>query len=321
MKSFLPLACALLVACAPALGAQKPSPPAHQALTVDTPLTTADGNSFVAPAGWSIRTAGAAVILTAPEGGSHIAIVDVVAKDADAAVAAAWAAYDAQAKWPLKLASDRPARDGWAQIRSYQYETSASDKRSVSARALKRGDGWTVTIYDMADAVGEKRDAQVELVLGRLLPKGYSRESFAGKTAHKLDAARIDALKQFVENARQQFDVPGVAIGIVQDGNVAYAEGFGVRELGKPDKVDADTLFMIASNTKALTTLMLAKLVDAGKFSWDTPVTQVLPTFRLGNADTTAAGEDEAPGLRLHRPATPGHGMDVRQRGRHARIR
>ncbi|MDR7134710.1 CubicO group peptidase (beta-lactamase class C family) [Lysobacter niastensis] len=288
MKSFLSLACALLVACAPALGAEKPSPPAHQALTADTPLTTAQGNSFVAPAGWSVRTAGVAVILTAPEGGSHIAIVDVVANDADAAVASGWAAYDAKANWPLKLASDRPSRDGWLQIRGYQYETSANDKRSVSARALKRGDGWTVTIYDMADAVGEKRDAQVELILGRLLPKGYSRESFAGKAAHKLDAARIDALTQFVEDARQQFGVPGMAIGIVQDGNVAYAEGFGVRELGKPDKVDADTRFMIASNTKALTTLMLAKLVEAGKFSWETPVTQVLPTFRLGNADTTA---------------------------------
>lgn len=294
MKSFLPLACALLVACAPARCAEKPSgqepgisQPANGALTADTPLTTADGNSFVAPADWSVRRAGAAVILTAPEGGSHIAIVDVEAKDADAAVMAAWAAYDPGAERILNLASDRPARDGWVQIRSYQYETSAADKRSVSARALKRGDGWTVTIYDMANAVGEKRDAQVELILGRLLPKGYRRESFAGKTAHKLDAARIDALEQFVENARQQFGVPGVAIGIVQDGNVAYAEGFGIRELGKPEKVDADTRFMIASNTKALTTLMLAKLVDAGKFSWDTPVTQVLPTFRLGNADTT----------------------------------
>ncbi|HEY5781642.1 MAG TPA: hypothetical protein VIT66_07230 [Lysobacter sp.] len=110
MKWFLPLACALLVACAPALGAQNPSPPAHQALTVDTRLTTADGNSFIAPAGWSIRTAGAAVILTAPEGGSHIAIVDVVAKDADAAVAAGWAAYDAQAKWRVVRKPSRASR-------------------------------------------------------------------------------------------------------------------------------------------------------------------------------------------------------------------
>jgi CubicO group peptidase (beta-lactamase class C family) len=46
-------------------------------------------------------------------------------------------------------------------------------------------------------------------------------------------------------------------------------------------------MFMIASNTKALTTLMLAKLVDEGKISWDTPVTTLLPSFKLGDADTT----------------------------------
>ena len=119
------------------------------------------------------------------------------------------------------------------------------------------------------------------------MPKGYQRESFAGKTAHALDAARIASLRDFVEDARQAFEVPGVAIGIVQGGKVVFADGFGVRELGKPDKVDADTSFMIASNTKALTTLMLAKLVEQGKFGWETPVTQLLPTFKLGDADTT----------------------------------
>lgn len=258
-----------------------------ETLSADTPRTTVDGNNFVAPAGWKIETTGPAVILTAPEGGSHIALVDVAAKDADAAVAAAWAAYDAKAKWPLKLATDRPARDGWDQVRSYQYETSANDERGVSATALRRGQRWTVAIYDMANAVGEKRGGQVALVFDRLLPKGYSRESFAGKTAHKLDAARLDELKKFVERARQQLDVPGVGIGIVQDGKVVFADGFGVRELGKPDKVDGDTLFMIASNTKAMTTLMLARLVEQGKFGWDTPVTQLLPTFKLGDADTT----------------------------------
>ena len=60
-----------------------------------------------------------------------------------------------------------------------------------------------------------------------------------------------------------------------------------MRELGKPATVDADTLFIIASNTKALSTLLLAKLVDRGKFTWDTPVTSVYPEFKLGDADTT----------------------------------
>jgi CubicO group peptidase (beta-lactamase class C family) len=69
---------------------------------------------------------------------------------------------------------------------------------------------------------------------------------------------------------------------------VAFAGGFGVRTLGEPKAVDADTLFMIASNTKALTTLLLAKLVEDHRFTWETPVTSLLPTFRLGDADTTS---------------------------------
>ena len=269
------------------------APPAHtgapapEALAADTPRTTVDGNPFIAPAGWTIETRAPAVILTAPEGGSRIALVDVTAADADAAVVLAWSAYDPAAKWPLKLASDLPAQDGWEQSRRYVYETSANDQRGVLAQALRRGGGWTVAIYDMANAVGEKRGAQVSLIFDRLLPKGYSRESFEGRTAHTLDAARLAELERFIESSRAVLEVPGVAVGIVQDGKVVLAKGYGVRELGKPDKVDASTLFMIASNTKAMTTLMLAKLVADGRFGWDTPVTTLLPDFKLGDAATT----------------------------------
>ena len=81
--------------------------------------------------------------------------------------------------------------------------------------------------------------------------------------------------------------MPGVSIGLVQDGKVVHVGGHGVRELGSATRVDADTMYMVASNTKALTTLLLARLVDAGKLSWETPVTSLLPSFRLGDADTT----------------------------------
>lgn len=73
----------------------------------------------------------------------------------------------------------------------------------------------------------------------------------------------------------------------MQDGKVVYAGGFGVREAGRSAKVDADTLYLVASNTKSLTTLMLARLVDEGRFRWETTVTDVLPQFRLGDASTT----------------------------------
>jgi CubicO group peptidase (beta-lactamase class C family) len=279
----------LLVACKPA--PESSAPPAATAaqtvLSADTPSATAAGHTFVAPKEWTLEQKGAATVLTAPEKDSRIALIDTDGASADAAVAAAWQAYDPNAKWPLKLATDRPGRDGWDAIRNYTYETSANDQRSILARAFRRGDKWLVLLYDMSNRVAEKRGGQVSLVFDRLLPKGYQRESFAGKTAHKLEGARLAELTKFAEDARQLLEVPGVGIGIVQDGKVVFAGGFGVRELGKSAKVDGDTMFMIASNTKALTTLMLAKLVEQGKLTWDEPVTRIFPSFKLGDADTT----------------------------------
>jgi CubicO group peptidase (beta-lactamase class C family) len=262
--------------------------PQTEKLRADTQKATVTGNRFMAPAGWTVKTRGSATILEAPEGGSWLALVDVRAPDADAAVAAAWHAYGMAAPWPLKVASDSPDQDGWTDRRRYTYQTSPNAKRDVTVDVQRANGVWTTVIYDMAQAVGEKRLAQVELVLGDLLPKGYTRESFSGRTALRLDAAKLKDLGKFVDESMRALGIPGVAIGVVQDGKVVLAQGHGVRELGGSDPVDADTLFMIGSNTKALTTLMLAKLVDAGKIGWETPVTTLLPSFRLGDAATTA---------------------------------
>jgi CubicO group peptidase (beta-lactamase class C family) len=257
-------------------------------LSADTPKTTVEGATFIAPAGWSIDVNGPATILTAPEGDSRMALVDVGGKTADDAVAAAWAAYKPDAKWPVKVTNDFPDKDGWTSTRQYTYLTAPNEKRTVLAVARRAGETWTVVIYDMNDGVFEKRGAQVALIVGRLLPKGYTRESFAGKKAHKLDAKRIAALSAFVENGQKKLGVPGVSVGIVQDGKVVFEGGFGVRDIGASAKPDGNTLYMIASNSKALTTLMLAKLVDEKKMTWETPVTTLLPSFKLGTADTTS---------------------------------
>lgn len=280
----------------PADGATPVSPPAElpvgtpaEKLAADGPRTTTAGNTFVAPVGWSLTVRGPATILEAPEGGSWVAIVDLPEpKDADAAVAAAFAAYKPDIKHPLKVKTPAAERDGWTDRWSYQYQISPNEQRSLGVDVRRANGVWTVSIVDVADGVAEKRGSQVGLMFGKLLPKGRERESFAGKQAHPLDAARLAVLGKFVEDAQKLTGVPGVAVGLVQGGKVVFADGFGVRELGKPAKVDGDTKFMIASNTKGLATLMLAKLVDAKKLTWDTAVTSLLPTFKLGSADTTS---------------------------------
>src|ERR1700676_3853038 len=261
--------------------------PAIERVTADTPRVTSAGATFKVPTGWSIETGKDFVILTPPETDTHIAIVDSQAADAQAAVNAAWAAYKPESKRPIKLVTARPAREGWDERQVFDYETSPNERAAVQALALRAGKLWTVAILDGTDPTVEKRSAPIGLVFESLRPKDYKRESFAGRTPHPLDEAHIAQLKAFVKTSMQQLGIPGASMALIDHGKIVYDGGFGVRELGKPERVDENTVFMAASNTKGMTTLLLAELVDEKKLRWDEPVIEAYPAFKLGDADTT----------------------------------
>ena len=88
-------------------------------------------------------------------------------------------------------------------------------------------------------------------------------------------------LDAYVVRAMRTFEVPGLALTIVKDGQVVVARGFGVKKLGEPAAVDAHTLFGIASNTKLFTATALGLLVEEGKIEWDAPVVRYLPAFQM----------------------------------------
>ncbi|WP_165488677.1 MULTISPECIES: serine hydrolase domain-containing protein [Dyella] len=282
-----------LVASAPVLASvQAPedrvNASAAKRVAADSPYKLGAGTQLIVPAGWSIASEEAsAVTLESPEGGSRVYVYETKQTSADTAVAATWQHFLPQADRKLRSTTPLQDADGWDNQQNYVYETSPDEKRSVTAQAMHRGDLWVVRLIDVSNDVAGKREADLALLREEALPPNFVRESFAGRTAHPLDAARLDALRAFIRDSQKTLNIPGVSIGVVQNGKVLMAEGFGVRELGKPEKVDADSLYLIASNTKSLTTLMLGKLVDEKVIRWDEPVTQVLPDFRLGDADTT----------------------------------
>jgi len=84
-----------------------------------------------------------------------------------------------------------------------------------------------------------------------------------------------------VDDVVVRYRLPGLALGIVVDGNVVYTRTTGEVVAGSGRPITANTLFKIASNSKAMTTGVLARLVDAGKLRWDDPVTRHLPAFRM----------------------------------------
>jgi CubicO group peptidase (beta-lactamase class C family) len=270
------------------LGASQTQQKANPELvTSDSSRTTPAGATFMVPGGWSITNSPSLVVLTPPEPDSHFAIVDVHAADAAAAAGQAWEAYQPGFKRPLKVATSIPPRNGWTDGKQFSYETSPNERTVVVAVALKSKDAWTVALLDGSTPTIEKRGAQVNLIIESLRPKAYQRESFAGRKALALTPERIEELKNFVQTSMEKAGVPGAGFALIDGNKVVWEGGLGVRKLGDPTPVDANTLFMAASNTKGMTTLLLARLADERKLGWDQPVIQLYPPFKLGNADTT----------------------------------
>lgn len=98
-------------------------------------------------------------------------------------------------------------------------------------------------------------------------------------------AAAVDLYARQVMDAFP--DQPGLGVAVVENGEITLTRGYGVRRLGGPDRCDENTIFGIASNTKAMTAAALAMLVEEGKVEWDAPVTRYLPDFAMSDPVVT----------------------------------
>ncbi len=120
-------------------------------------------------------------------------------------------------------------------------------------------------------------------------------------------AELLEGLDEFIEGLLEEWEVPGLAIAVVKDGEVIYAEGFGLRDVEQGLPVTPRTLFAIGSTTKAFTVMAMGMLVDEGKLGWDTPVIDYMPDFRL--YDEYATDHMTPRDLVCHRSGLPRHDL------------
>ena len=95
------------------------------------------------------------------------------------------------------------------------------------------------------------------------------------------DRPAVRAFDALFDEVLERYRLPGLAVGIVADGEIVYVRTAGETVAGSGEPVTPDTLFRIASNSKAMTTAVMARLVDAGRLRWDDRVVQHLPAFRM----------------------------------------
>jgi CubicO group peptidase (beta-lactamase class C family) len=114
-----------------------------------------------------------------------------------------------------------------------------------------------------------------------------ARPGEVGTAPLPLTGERRAAFEAYVADALAKFVVPGAAVAVVEGGDVVYLNGFGVKAFGGTQPVTPDTLMMIGSVTKSMTTMLAATLVDDGRLSWDTRLVDLLPRFAVGDPALT----------------------------------
>lgn len=248
----------------------------------DAPLPSA------LPKGWTVSHSSDPLVVTGPEGDLTIAFFSVpLVGSVEERVRSAWQEMDAAFDVPIRQQVEMPSTQGWDSMLQIVYDTPASQDRLVLAFVrLLEGRAY-INLIDGTRAGYSRRQAQMAEIFQAWKPVGLHESNLAGTAPKFLGHEEQLALNLFIRSAMQRLDIPGVAVGIVQNGETVYAEGFGVRRAGSQEPVTPTTRFMIGSTTKPLTTMMMAKLVDMGQFDWTTPVTDVLPEFSLADAELT----------------------------------
>ncbi|MFP4482367.1 MAG: serine hydrolase domain-containing protein, partial [Thermovirgaceae bacterium] len=97
----------------------------------------------------------------------------------------------------------------------------------------------------------------------------------------------LERFEESVERTRKEFKIPGMAVAVIQNDELVYVEGFGVREINGAETVNPETVFQIGSTSKAFTAALVASVVDEGVLGWKDPVRSHLPDFAMADSWVT----------------------------------
>lgn len=252
-----------------------------------TPSTETSAHRFSLPQGWTFDPDAPVPTMACPEGDLQISFVKVEsAATVQETALAAWRKLDPA--FDAKVLQEYPAAStqGWDKVHQVLFATPASESRVQLAVIRTLASRAYVNLIRGTNAGLSRRNAQMTEAVGSWKPEGL-KEVALNAQAQRWSPEQSRQLKEFALSAMDSLNVPGVSIAIVQDGQMVYAEGLGVRSLDRPEPVTSQTRFMIGSVTKALTSLLMARLVDQKKLDWTTPVVDLLKGFALADAEVT----------------------------------
>jgi CubicO group peptidase (beta-lactamase class C family) len=237
------------------------------------------------PTNWSVEQREGYAHLTDPDGLINVYALALPDADIEAAIAAAWDLVGPEAEREAEDSLEVPSSPGVDQTLVLTYDDGLESGQVVQAVAQRVGDTTYVLLFEADLGAAVRRSSQVQTILSGFEILAVEEVELAGVAPETLTPELLAELEAYIEEQLAAQSVPGAAVAIVQDGEVIYRQGFGVRELGGDEPVTPETLMMIGSTTKPLTTTMMATLVDDGLMEWDTPAVEILPSFAVADPE------------------------------------
>jgi CubicO group peptidase (beta-lactamase class C family) len=236
------------------------------------------------PTNWQAESSGDYAILTSPDAQIEVYVVVVPGEAVEEAIADAWATVDPSFDAPVLDVNEIPPGGGIERLVSVDYDTEEGSDIAAAVGMLANGNVYALLFRGDFVAISQ-RAAQLTIIQSGLEIAGVEEVELAGVPALPFDEAMRAEFESYIQRKLDEFGVPGAAVAVVQDGEIVYAQGFGVRALDGDEPVTAETQMMIGSTGKTMTTMMMATVVDDGLMAWDTPVQEVLPQFAVADAE------------------------------------
>lgn len=210
------------------------------------------------------------------------------AEQAEAAINAAWVLVEPELTLAdLDEITQPPTDPGIDAEYEFSYNIPGGSEIVYGANLITvDGTNYIRVIIGDSDEAG-RRSAQIGITISGFEIASVEIADLSDVDPLPLDDAHIAEWEAFIERVMTESEIPGMAIAVVQDGEIILQKGYGVRELGTDLPVTSQTLFAIASTTKTMTTATMAVLVDQGLMDWDTPVTGIWDEFSLSNPEVT----------------------------------
>ena len=251
-----------------------------------------NGSTFSIPASWEMKIFEHHVRMTTPEQDCRAYFLELPyhtnQNNVDELINGGWKQVLAECELPSTEKAFPIFSGDWDESYKTIYDIPISESRSIMAILRVFHNMAYLCLIDGKIAALSRRGPELNLMIESWKPLNFKTSLLNHQQPCLWTQKQKDEFDLFISESMRKLHIPGAAITIIQkEGTVLFSKGFGVKKIGEKNPITPDTLFMIGSSTKPLTTLLMGMLVDQNRLQWDTPVVDILDSFCLGDTDLT----------------------------------